>query len=168
METWKLRSLHCGAVLLVASFSYLGVRMLFHPSLVQQAAEFELRKAKLVRMQELISHQDAYASEWDKIKNRLPSADPGELNRWVQDLLRYAESEKITFTRIEPQGLKEGDDGQELRLFLAYEGDIRRLIRCLYHLRQEDPFSRLLSLSMKKEEDSKSFRYELVLGKAVP
>lgn len=153
----------------LALLSYGFLRALTAPLERSKGEELARRREALQEAQALLSQRESYESEWEKTKALLPKTQTPEesLNLWVKELLSFAQSEGITFTKLEPQGMKEKEGGRkELRLFLLFQGDIRKLIHFLYFLLEKDPLSRIETFSLKQEE-TKNFTYELTLGKAL-
>lgn len=158
------------ALVLLALLSYGFVQVLTAPLLRSKVEELERKKEAFQESQSLFSQRKSSESEWEKVKTLLPKTQTPEeaLNLWVKELLSYAQSEGITFTKLEPQGTKEKEAGRkELRLFLLFQGDIRKLIHFLYFLIEKDPLSRIETFSLKQEEETKIFSYELTLGKVL-
>jgi len=165
----KTRIATLATIFFLALLSYGFTRILFHPLVQEKERELQEKKEALREIEQLVSQKASYASQWENKKALLPiSQTPEEaLNLWVKELLSHAQSEGITFTRLEPQGVKEKGKGKALRLFLTFQGDIRKLIHLLYYLNEKDPLSRIESYSMKEEEGTKTFTYELTLERAL-
>lgn len=152
-----------------ALFSYGFVQVLMAPLQKSKEAELQRTREAFQDAQRLLSQRKSYETEWEKAKVLFPPSQTQEeaLNLWVKEILSYAQSEGVTFTKLEPQGVKEKEEGRkELRLFLLFQGDIRKLIHFLYFLLEKDPLSRIETFSLKQEE-TKNFTYELTLGKAL-
>lgn len=166
----KKRIVTLSTILLLSLISYGFVQVLMAPLQSSKEAELQRTREAFQEAQSLISQRKSYESEWEKQKALIPKSQTPEeaLNLWVKDILSYAQSEGITFTKLEPQGLKEKEGGRkEIRLFLLFQGDIRKLIYFLYFLLEKDPLSRIEIFSLKQEEETKNFSYELTLGKAL-
>lgn len=167
MKSVKEKALTLGIALLVAILSYAFLFLVFSPSLRSQKEDLREKREALYLAETLLSRKEELEKEWERKKSTFPQGFSSEetLNLWVKELLSFASSEGITFSRMEPQGMKEKEEGRELRLSLSFQGDIRKLIHFLYYLLGKDPLSRIESFSIKQEEETKSFTYELLLGK---
>ena len=77
--------------------------------------------------------------------------------------MAHAQSESLILDKIEPVGKNEG----EVSLFLSFQGDMKKLISFIYHLRERDALVRLKSFSLRQEEGSSNFSFEMILGKAI-
>jgi hypothetical protein len=166
MESVKEKAINLGVVLIVGLLSFFTLSIFFSPLLRSKKETLEEKRKLLQSAEALLSRKEALEKEWQEKKALLPSASsPDEaLNLWVKELLGQATSQNLTFTKMEPQGLKEKDGRKEIRLFLAFEGDIRKLLYLLYYLLEKDPLSRIESFSIK-EGEARTFSYELTLGK---
>ena len=125
-----------------------------------------LRHSETLRdYRELIQKKEGLESEWEAKKNQFNrGALPEEiLNAWQQALMAHAQSESLILDKIEPVGKNEG----EVSLFLSFQGDMKKLIRFIYHLRERDALVRLKSFSLRQEEGSRNFSFEMILGKAI-
>ena len=169
METLKQKA---PALLLAAAIALSGlgfISFVFHPALSRAQFERKQRIGEYRHSKELLLRKKDLESEWEEMKKfQAPAGRPEEvLNYWVKDLLSFSQSENLVFSRLEPQGVKESGGEKELRIALQFKGDIRKLIHSLYQWIEKDPFARLESLSIKKDEESKLLIYELVLGKGL-
>ena len=144
-------------------------QILMRPLWSAKRSELAQNRTALAEAQAFISKRKSYESEWEKEKPFLPRQGSSEeaLNLWVKDLLAFASAEGIVFTKLEPQGVKDKEGHKEIRLFLYFQGDIRKLIHFLYFLLEKDPLSRIDGYSMKHDEETKTFSYEFTLAKAL-
>lgn len=169
-EGMRRRIFTVTAAMFLALLCYGFVQVLMSPLRKSKVEELERKRETFQETQLLLSQRKSYESEWEKAKALLPKTQTPEeaLNLWVKELLSFAPSEGITFTKLEPQGTKEKEAGRkELRLSLLFQGDIPKLIHFLYFLLEKDPLSRIETFSLKQEEETKAFSYELTLGKAL-
>ena len=166
MEKLKERTINLGVVLIVGLLSFFLAFLFFSPLVRSKKEVLEEKRTQLQSAEVLLSRKETIEKEWREKKSLLPPASgPDEaLNLWVKEILSQATSQSLTFTKMEPQGLKEKDGRKEIRLFLAFEGDIRKLLYLLYHLLEKDPASRIEAFSIKGGEE-RAFSYELTLGK---
>ena len=169
MESLKRKVYSLGFALFAALLSYGSAGMIFSSTLHSRELELQEKRGLLAESKALLLRKKDFESEWESRKSLLsPASRPEEaLNFWVKELLGFGSSQNLIFTKLEPQGTKEIEEGKEMRLSLTFNGDIRKLTHLLYYLFEKDPFSRIVALSIKEEEESKSFLYELTLGKAL-
>lgn len=169
----RIAGMTISSAITIAFISYLFISLLFSRALRIQNDELEGKRVHLKEAEMLVARKPDYQKDWESKKSVLPThfSDDHLLNLWVKDLLSYASSEGLTFTKLEPQGVRmgEGENGGkgELRLYLEFQGDVRKLIRFLYYLSEKDPLSRMDSLSIKKEEGIKNFSYQMTLRRIV-
>lgn len=154
------------AALLVGSFTGL----IFKPWLIS-LEEKQMQKMQLLENFHALSlRKENLEKEWEKQKPYFIQSREAEsgLNLWTKDLLAYATSENLVFSKLEPQGIQDlqGKKGKkEAWLYLEFQGDIQKLVRFLYHLMEKDPSARLEGLSMKKGEGEVLFQYEMILAR---
>ena len=161
------------ATLSLAFFSSL-IALLFAAASFSHAIKVSdlLLQSKMLQLAEnenLLRRRTEIETEWMAEEfSRTQKTRPEEaLNQWVKSLLEYAQKESLVFQKIEPQGIKEMETGNELRLYLLVEGDIKKLIRFLYYLYDKDSSSRVEALTLKADEDSKKLIIQLTLAKAL-
>jgi hypothetical protein len=166
MESVKEKTINFGVALCIGLLSFLFLWLFFSPLLKSKKEALEEKRALLQSAEALLSRKEVLEKEWQaKIALLPPASSPEEaLNLWVKELLGQATSQNLTFTKMEPQGVKEKEGRKEVRLFLAFEGDIRKLLYLLYHLLEKDPLTRIEAFSIK-EAEAKAFSYELTLGR---
>ena len=169
MECLKEKTINLGAAFLIGLLSFFCLSLFFLPLLKSKKETLEEKRALLQSAELLLSRKGDLEKEWQEKKSLLPSSSSPEeaLNLWVKELLAHATSQNLTFAKMEPQGVKEKEGRKEIRLFLAFEGDIRKLLYLLYHLLEKDPLTRIEALSIK-EGEAKVFSYELTLGRMNP
>jgi hypothetical protein len=154
------------AVIFLSSFlGFLLVSFLFSPFLESQKKELFQKQSLLFQYRGILHKKESLKKNWETYKNSFPKTLSSEeaLNLWAKELLSYASSEGLTFTQLEPLGVKKN----EIRLFLSFEGDIRGLAHFLYFLLEKDPLSWVHDLRLVSEEKSSFYRYELTLGRSV-
>lgn len=157
----KRRLMTIGIVSLLAFISYVLISLLFSGLLKARNEELENRTLEVSEAKNLFSQKEIFQKEWEAMRSKLkvePISQDQVLNQWVKDLLSYASEEGITFSKLEPQGM---------RLYLEFQGDIRKLNRFIYHLLEKDPLSKIDSFSLKKEDSDKNFSYQLTLAKTL-
>lgn len=148
---------------------YLAITALFAPLVDSRAQRLSETRESLARARANLADQDALAREWEANRSLLESQGGTEalLNQWVKDLLDYAASQGMVFTKLEPQGERKGSGRDEARLYLAFQGDAGKLAALLYFLREKDPVSRIETFVMKQDDGQGRFSFELTLGKAL-
>ena len=143
--------------------------LLFAPALRTQETALEEKRARLEQFRGLLSKKDVFESEWEIKKQFLPGNDrPDEiLNLLVKGLLDYALSQSLVYNKLEPQGTHEKDGHAQIRLYLSFDGDVRKLAAFIHHLWEKEPSTRIESFIMKQDGNAKNFLYELTLGKTL-
>ncbi|MFA5167816.1 MAG: hypothetical protein WC530_04720 [Candidatus Omnitrophota bacterium] len=89
------------------------------------------------------------------------------LQDWVNALLRFASENGMTFEKIEPDKLRTKNKEQEMRINLAFRGDIQKLLYFLQYLMQTNPLANVERMKISQTEEKKDYFYELVLEKAL-
>ncbi len=166
---WKTL-ISIGTACLLTFLSYALVYLVFSGSFKARSEELKNRALEVSEAKLLFSQKDTYQKKWEAVKPafKTNSTQDEALNQWVKDLLSHASEEGITFSKLEPQAVKKAPDGRrQMSLYLEFQGDIRKLTRFIYHLLEKDPFSKMDSFSLKKEDSDKSFSYQLTLAKAL-
>ena len=127
------------------------------------------QKERLIAYEQLLSRKDKIEAESEPQKAGQPLKDrPDEaLNIWLKNLLEYAQKERVTFEKIEPQGILEKKGGKNMRIFLLFAGSGEALGRFLHSLYEKDAFSRIVSLGMRADEERKNFIFEISLEKSL-
>ncbi len=126
--------------------------------------------SKLVQEERvLMSRKPALEAQWQK---KIGAPDQGldaeaVLSAWVKNLLSMAQSQSLALEKLEPAGVKSGPSGKTVSVFISFQGDVRRLVSFIYRLAQEDSLSRVEFFSVRQEEGSKNFFFELTLAKVV-
>lgn len=162
-KKWTTLALTAAAGLVLG----LAVFLWFAPLFQCKNAQWREQRSKLAEAESLLSGKKEIESIWDRKRSVLTPSASGEagLNLWLKELLNYSQAEGLVFDRIEPESA--GSDKAETKVFLHFEGGIRKLIQFLYYLSEKDPLARVESFSVKREEESRNFGYELVLSKAL-
>jgi len=158
-----------GTAFILAFFLHKIVLLFFQPALSAELAELREKQTVLIHSQKVLTQKELYGAEWERHKDSFVNASGSEavLNQWVKELLAYSSSQGLVLTKLEPQGKRKSKSGEEVRLYLAFQGDISKLAGLLYHLREKDPLSSVESFVMKKEEEPGRFLYEMVLGRVM-
>ncbi len=128
------------------------------------------RSSKILQEEKtLLARKPALQSEWDAKKDMLgPGLEPDALqNAWVKELLACAQTQSLVLEKLEPAGVRTGAGGKTLTVFITFQGDIRQLVSFIYRLAEKDPLSRIESFNIRREEDSTSLSFELLLGKMI-
>ena len=152
-------------VLGVALIGFGFVTFVFTPGFRRVNGQILHYAETLREYHELIQRRERLESEWEAKKNQFNRGVLPEeiLNSWQQALMAHAQSESLILDKIEPVGKRDG----EVSLFLSFQGDMKKLIRFIYHLRERDALVRVKSFSLRQEEGSRNFSFEIILGKAI-
>ena len=169
MERLDKKNVTLIAAILLSMICILGASLIWrhfwaetHRAMLR--SEVAIKQAKV-----LLSKKKTMELEWDLKKGYLISGvSPDELlNTWLKELLEYAQTQSLQIDKIEPAGVRSGDQGKESMVFLSFQADINKLAKLLYHLLEADPMAKIESFSIRQEEDSKRLSVELMLGKAI-
>lgn len=176
MHTLKRKAPSAIAVLLIASLSYGFSHILFSPVIESRQRALIEKRTEFHETTKLLSRKKESEAEWEKLKSTLPKAGTPEevLNLWVKEILSLAQMEGIVFSKLEPEGISTGGGSSfggkgkgEIRLLLGFQGDIRKLVRCLYALLEKDSLSRIETFLLKQEENTTAFSYEMNLERTL-
>ena len=136
----------------------------------RQAASGKLHQSRLHlrQIQALLVSKQILDRKWIEkqgfFKSNLGSQDA--FNAWVGQFSAYSQEQRLVFEKIEPLGIKEKDGEKQMQLFLAFQGDIRVLVRFIYFLLEKDPLTSFLSLELRQEDSSAGLMtYQIILAK---
>ncbi len=165
----RKQCISAGAALIAAFTIFSFVQMLFSSALEKKETALQEQRSSLERLSKNLSQKDFYEEQWRQHQKLFEADAAGEslVNAWVKDLLSYASSEGIVFSKMEPQGVRKAGSRDKVRLYLSFQGGIAVLTDLVTHLIEKDPLSEIESLVVKGEGAPGRFTYELVLGKVM-
>ncbi len=158
-----------GCVLTAVFLSASVIWLIFAPHFKVLRSDIGRESKLLEEERALLARKPSLQTEWEEKKNYFGSGLEPEavLNAWVKDLLASAQTQTLTLEKLEPAGIKTGPDGKHLTVFISFGGDIRKFVRFVYQLMDKDPLSRIESMDIRLEENSRTLTFELLLGKLV-
>lgn len=160
--TQKWKTIGIMAALALGSIGLVG--LIFAPLIHRAEEEIRRHAGTLAEYRELMKRKESFEAEWNVKKNYMSQGIPAEevLNSWQKALMGYAQAESLTLNKLEPAGMKD----KEASVFLSFQGDMKQLVRFIYHLMDSEPLATIQSFSLRQEEGSKEFSFEMMLGKA--
>lgn len=144
-------------------------KVIFGPKLMMLADERDQKRDQLEAYEELIRQEGQYKKLLEPFNLQSKDRQTGEvvLQDWVNTLLHFASENGMTFEKIEPDKLRTKDREQEMRINLAFKGDIQKLLYFIQYLMKTNPLANIERMKISQTEDKKDYFYELVLEKAL-
>ena len=169
MENIKKRVISLLAVVFVAAASISASWLFFSKKINQLEAQKIHKTQELASLEKLLARRKVYEGQWTKTKALFPSVGRSDeaLNKWVKELIGFAEGEGITFEKLQPVGVQEKKGQKQIRILVTFRSDVRKFIRFLYHLYEKDPVAYVDGFSVQDKEEKQGFLYELTLMKVV-
>lgn len=169
MESLRKQGVSAGAGLIVVFAVFSFVQTLFAPALASKEEELREQRISLERLNRNLSQKDFYQEQWLQHQKLFEADAAGEslVNAWMKDLLAYASSNGIAFSKMEPQDARRTGSRDKVRLYLSFQGGIDALTELVNYLMEKDPLSEVESFVIKGEGSPGRFTYELVLGKVL-
>lgn len=166
MEILKKKFSAFGLALAFAVCSYWIAGGFFAGPEKSQLRELERIKIQKLELNTFLSRKDTFQNLWSEKKDFFKSLKQEELlNDWIKELLAYAESNHMTFRKLEPAGVKETKGTKEQRLAVSFQGDIRTCIHFLYYLTEHDPLAAIRGFALQQDEETKQWLIEIQMGK---
>lgn len=163
------QQLSIGVGILGALMFFAVMKSLFAGPLLEISSRLSTDKNNLIEQREFISRKKEFEERWESRKSlfdQMSSVDEQQTS-WIKELLTYSQSQALVLDKIEPAGIKEGQNGRESVIFLSFQGGIGKLNHFLYHLLDEDAAARMVSLNIHQNESEKKFTYELTLARVL-
>ena len=134
------------------------------------AARGKVEESLRISQSPELANKHFLEAEWESKKNLfISNPDSSEfLNAWLKDFITYAQSHSLKIDKLEPAGVKEGPNGKETSILISFQSDIRKFNEFVYFLLEKDPLSRIQSVFVRQDENSKNLSFEIMLGKALP
>jgi len=156
-----------GVMLFLILFSI--VKAAFGSRLTSLAEERDMKREQLEAHQALIGQEGQYKKLLDPFNLQKPKGQDSDaaLQDWVNTLLRFASENAMVFEKVEPDRLRTKNKDQEMRINLAFKGDIQKLLYFLQYLMKVNPLASVERMKISQTEEKKDYFYELVLEKAL-
>jgi hypothetical protein len=165
MESLNQTQVTLLGALALAGVSAAAIGASVSPACTKLSADIRKAAQTLAEERALFDKKPVLESEWQKKKDFFYSGLSPDvaLNAWVKELLNAAQSQTLTLEKLEPAGLRA--EGKELSVFVSFRSDMRAFLRFAYGLAENDPLSRIQSFSVRRDEGTKIFLFELMLAK---
>lgn len=171
MVSVRKKAATAAAVLICVCAVWGLVYLLFQPFIEKAETGLEIDAQRLSRLENLIAKSRQQESDWELYRPAFAHRESNHeviLNQWVDGLLGFSSEHEINFTKLEPQGVRRSkkEKRNEMRLYLAFTGEITDFTALLNYLREKEVLSRIEFFVIKQDKQPGDFFFEMILGKA--
>ena len=138
-SNFKTLALSAGVILTLGFFN----ARLFDPMITNARINFQNQNERFEEVRNLDLKKEEYAREYESKKKLLKTNDG--LNEWMSRLSAFAQSKNFSFKSLEPKGAES--------LNLAFAGDSIAAGKIIYWLIENEPLSRVDSISFKNQPE---------------
>jgi hypothetical protein len=166
MASLKQRIASAGLALMAVSLAVFVCSLLAGPGIHQLKEKQRQKTDRIETYRQLLRDRQAIETQWKKQEIDFKTATSVEaLNLWVKALIAVAEGQGIVIEKLEPKQTKDREGQEKIGVYMTFKGDIRKFVRFLYALREQDPLSYVEEFRIDQEEGAKVFRYEMSLAR---
>lgn len=166
MANLKQGTVTAALILMVLSLAVFVCSLLAGPGIYQLKENKRRQTERMETYRQLLRDRQAIEAQWNQQAIDFQAATSVEaLNLWVKALIATAEEQGIVVEKLEPKQTKDREGEEKIGVYMTFKGDIRKFVRFLYALREQDPLSSVEEFRIDQEEGAKVFRYEMSLSR---
>ncbi len=157
-------------VSMAAVLSAAAIGAVFTPHLKALENDVARAESALREARALVAQKPFLESEWESKKRFFPANLDSDavLGAWVKDVLSLAQNQALSMEKLEPAGIKTGENEKKWMLLVSFQGDIGQFVRFIDALSEKDALSGIESFRIRREEEPRLLYFEILLGKAIP